>query len=573
MTGEAAGERPPGGPGAPGAPGSPTTPGVPPPSSSAPARAEADAFPGVPGLRLFRDAVPPALQARVREFVEETARQGRAGKLWGKTYTAVTGAFAERQQSRPMLHFGAYSHSNRVQNCSVLPLPPLLEEVRDTLVRAGVFRAEERPTCCTVNMYDTGQWIPPHVDSGSFARPFCTVSLLSAQSIVFGRKCRILDHGRFEGTLTLPLPVGSALLLSGEAADAFEHGIPPVAAPRISLTFRRLSRETELEFARTKSKKERRKEAKRERKAALKAAQREAKKKAKTRGEGGAKAAAVPGDVLAAMRGAGGAGASLLRLPPIEREHVQNVYDTVAEQWHGTRYRPWPRVAEFVRGLPAFALVGDLGCGNGKNAPPCNERGFALGCDFSERLVEICARNGLEVLTADALLLPYRAGAFDAVLSVAVLHHISSAGRRLRLVTEAMRVLRVGGRGLFYAWAYEQDGARSGHEFAAGDVFVPFHLRYRTDRAREQYPAEVLAGAAATHGEVDEAKGAVVFQRYCHVFREGELEALFAPLGAWVAVTERFYDTGNWCVVAEKTAEMPAGGGGGGAEGAEGADG
>ena len=30
-------------------------------------------------------------------------------------------------------------------------------------------------------------------------------------------------------------------------------------------------------------------------------------------------------------------------LPALERDHVQRVYDAVAEQWHGTRYKAWPR--------------------------------------------------------------------------------------------------------------------------------------------------------------------------------------------------------------------------------------
>ena len=72
------------------------------------------------------------------------------------------------------------------------------------------------------------------------------------------------------------------------------------------------------------------------------------------------------------------------------------------------------------------------------------------------------------MLAADALILPYRSGLFDYVLNIAVLHHISSEKRRLQLISESMRILRVGGVALFYAWAYEQEkGAVSGHAFEA----------------------------------------------------------------------------------------------------------
>jgi alkylated DNA repair protein alkB family protein 8 len=65
-------------------------------------------------------------------------------------------------------------------------------------------------------------------------------------------------------------------------------------------------------------------------------------------------------------------------------------------------------------------------------------------------------------VVANCLCLPYRDDSFDAALSIAVLHHISSLPRRQRLVAETMRILRPGGRALFYAWAQEQHDGRSG---------------------------------------------------------------------------------------------------------------
>lgn len=149
----------------------------------------------------------------------------------------------------------------------------------------------------------------------------------------------------------------------------------------------------------------------------------------------------------------------------LEEQHVRRVYDAIAWQWHGTRYKAWPRVVEFVRSLPHGSLVADLGCGNGKLAPACAESGLAaVGCDFSSELVRIAAREmRMEALVADCLALPYRDASFDAALSIAVLHHISSVERRRALVSETMRVLRAGGVALFYAWALEQQEGVSNH--------------------------------------------------------------------------------------------------------------
>ena len=58
-----------------------------------------------------------------------------------------------------------------------------------------------------------GDCIPPHIDSMDFARPFCTVSLLSEQSIMFAQKLVPAGPGEFTArdgckTVSIPLPKG-----------------------------------------------------------------------------------------------------------------------------------------------------------------------------------------------------------------------------------------------------------------------------------------------------------------------------------------------------------------------------
>lgn len=152
---------------------------------------------------------------------------------------------------------------------------------------------------------------------------------------------------------------------------------------------------------------------------------------------------------------------SVVRRPLIEQNHVMRLYDAIAPQWHGTRYRSWPKVDAFVASLPPGSLVCDAGCGNGKNLPACNayrpaniaphrsatarantstgegaivaadgeaeslggskegsaqqpqprRRGWGLGSDFSAELVKIVAlERGMDALVADSLSLPYRTG-------------------------------------------------------------------------------------------------------------------------------------------------------------------
>jgi hypothetical protein len=46
-----------------------------------------------------------------------------------------------------------------------------------------------------------------------------------------------------------------------------------------------------------------------------------------------------------------------------------------------------------------------------------------------------------------------------------------------------------------------------------------------------------------------------VFQRYCHVYKEGELEDLVALIPE-VEVAEVYYDTGNWVLILRKVAPL-----------------
>lgn len=59
------------------------------------------------------------------------------------------------------------------------------------------------------------------------------------------------------------------------------------------------------------------------------------------------------------------------------------------------------------------------------------------------------------------------------------------------------------------------------------------------------------AGNASLMGRIDSDKSTVVFDRYYHLFRAGELEDLVAAVPG-VRLAESFYDRDNWCAVLEK---------------------
>lgn len=201
------------------------------------------------GLVLYEHALSEQTQREILAFVEEQLSDGRAGSSTGKTYSAPPDTWLKTGQGREMLQYGAYTKCNKVQPTAVPPLPPILEALLDALQAAGVIRgAEERPDTCVVNVYAPGSWLPPHVDSEAFDRPFWTASLVSAQEAVFGEAIAG-ERGEWQGPLRFRMGVGSVLRVSGEAAGpTCRHALPRATHARVSLTFRKLGRATRERF-------------------------------------------------------------------------------------------------------------------------------------------------------------------------------------------------------------------------------------------------------------------------------------------------------------------------------------
>ena len=66
---------------------------------------------------------------------------------------------------------------------------------------------------------------------------------------------------------------------------------------------------------------------------------------------------------------------------------MYEVYDKIAPHFSDTRYKPWPRIEEFLKELEAGALVYDVGCGNGKYMA-VNPTLFMVGTDRSLGLLK-----------------------------------------------------------------------------------------------------------------------------------------------------------------------------------------
>ncbi len=180
--------------------------------------------------------------------------------------------------------------------------------------------------------------------------------------------------------------------------------------------------------------------------------------------------------------------------------HVHEVYDQIADHFSDTRYKPWPGVVSFLQGLPPESHILDVGCGNGKYLS-VRQDCHMYGCDPCDKLATIAKEKhpSASVVVANGLCLPYATASMDAIISIAVLHHLSTSDRDLFL-SEVQRVLKPGGSLLLTVWTTEAvkpnwKPMRGGDYLVPwmrpdGEVFDRFYHLFTQEEA-----GEVISGA------------------------------------------------------------------------------
>ena len=213
-----------------------------------------------------------------------------------------------------------------------------------------------------------------------------------------------------------------------------------------------------------------------------------------------------------------------------EQTHVHQVYESIAKAFDTTRFCYWDAVKQFLDALPPRAVVLDDGCGNGKYLRYPGRAIQWVGNDICANLLKCCqdkmpaADGGCrhDLVQANGLHLPYRKGFFDAAISIAVLHHLSTPDRRHAFLSEMARVLRPGGRALITVWAAEQRHKRMKDWCIQpnGDAMIPWK----------------------------DIHGTVLQWRYYHLFNQQEFTELIQSIHGWHIQTLG-YDHDNWYAV------------------------
>lgn len=205
-----------------------------------------------------------------------------------------------------------------------------------------------------------------------------------------------------------------------------------------------------------------------------------------------------------------------------EEKYVYDTYNKIAYEFSNSRYKVWDSVNKFINELPKNSEVLEVGCGNGKNLLIRNDIIFK-GCDISDEFVKICTSRNLDVIKDDITNLSFPNNIFDYTLSVAVIHHMVNEERRLKAISELIRITKPNGQIFIEVWAMEQDND-SRIKFNEQDNLIPF---------KNKHTGENLGN------------------RFYHIFKKGELEKLINNFDN-VKIINSFYEKGNWGVIIKK---------------------
>jgi len=161
-------------------------------------------------------------------------------------------------------------------------------------------------------------------------------------------------------------------------------------------------------------------------------------------------------------------------------DKVKEFYNSYSKRFSQTRHAIWDVIINFNKSIKPNSKILDAGCGNGKNMVYLQNEGHTVkGIDFSNSLLNICKEKSLDVEYADIKKLPYKNETFDYVISIAVIHHLSSYYEQHAAINELLRVTKKGGKVLFTVWAVEQD-EHSKRDLELGANLIPFEdtVRY-----------------------------------------------------------------------------------------------
>ncbi len=156
-----------------------------------------------------------------------------------------------------------------------------------------------------------------------------------------------------------------------------------------------------------------------------------------------------------------------------ELSNVKLIYEKIAINFSDKRFSTWNWIDDFIISIPKGSTILDIGCGNGRNMKYPNYNFY--GIDNCSNFVKLAKQITPNVYLSDMTNLPFDDNTFDAIISIASYHHLSSHERREQALKEMYRVLKPNGKILISIWSINQThNKKLDNKFTYGDNIVPF---------------------------------------------------------------------------------------------------
>lgn len=208
----------------------------------------------------------------------------------------------------------------------------------------------------------------------------------------------------------------------------------------------------------------------------------------------------------------------------LENSYVKNIYNQIAPKFDLTRSYYWTCVKEFlslIDKIPEKKVL-DVGCGNGRYVKLFGS--METHClDNSEELLKIVQTRypHVQTICSDVTSLPYPDNTFDHLISIAVIHHLSSESRRISMLEEIIRVMKIGGTAIITAWATSTPTDKFTKLNNQSDYLIPWAHQY---------------------------------VRFYHLFTEGEFETLISKsrFKNKIILNKVIFECDNWAIQIQK---------------------
>ncbi|XP_069747352.1 alkylated DNA repair protein alkB homolog 8 isoform X2 [Narcine bancroftii] len=478
------------------------------------------------GLLVIEEVVSPEYEKRLLAFAD------------GNTDTTKENVQRSLKHRR-VKHYGYEFRydNNKVDKDKPLPggLPEICGDILKQCMEKGYVKF--KPDQLTINQYDPGQGIPPHIDTHSPFEDGIICLSLGAETVMDFRH----PAGRCVSTM---LPRRSLLVMTGESRYLWSHGITPrkfdvvpasekektgtISGDVSNLTLNKRGTRTSFTFRKVRKK------------------PCECDYPEVCDSQLGCKYTDPPPSVPISDGDAS----------KLEHKYVHDVYDEIAGHFSNTRHTPWPKVVEFLKALPDGALVADIGCGNGKY----------LGVDkdlFMERRLS-AVKEIVRLLRPGGKGLVYVWAMEQEHNKIKSKYLMGRRGKAIQSQTNCMKV-QTGNEHSYInqddskmnTTCFKQlpDASKMATDkqnsetlpvhtnrtsFDSQDLLVPWHLKGGT--------GQNYTGVSVQPLEVRER---AVYHRFYHVFSDGELEKLCKGISN-IRIVQSYYDQGNWCVIIEK---------------------